>query len=227
IKNTFKHQLLTAARKALRKTYKENSNSRKELQNWIKTYTEKNQPEYSSHLHSNSEWNAKNIEEVLPTYDEDAEQVDGRIIIRDNFDKIFEKNSKVLIFGEDTGNIGDVNQGLEGLQKKYGKTRMSDTGMREATIAGQGIGMAVSGLRPIAAIQYLDYIVYCLQILSDDLATTQYRTKGRQKAPVIIRTRGHRLEGIWHSGSPMGGMIHLLRGINILVPRNMQKAAGF
>src|SRR5699024_9868599 len=177
IKNTFKHQLLTAARKALRKTYKENSNSRKELQNWIKTYTEKNQPEYSSHLHSNSEWNAKNIEEVLPTYDEDAEQVDGRIIIRDNFDKIFEKNSKVLIFGEDTGNIGDVNQGLEGLQKKYGKTRISDTGIREATIAGQGIGMALRGLRPIAEIQYLDYILYCLQILSDDLATTHYRTK--------------------------------------------------
>ncbi len=227
IKNAFKYELLIIARKALRKTYKDHTNSRKELQNWIKNYIEKHQPDYSSHLYSNSEWSAKNIAEVAPTYDENAEEVDGRIIIRDNFDKIFEKKSNVLIFGEDTGNIGDVNQGLEGLQKKYGKIRISDTGIREATIAGQGIGMALRGLRPIAEIQYLDYILYCIQILSDDLATTHYRTKGRQKAPVIIRTRGHRLEGIWHSGSPMGGMIHLLRGINILVPRNMQKAAGF
>ena len=227
IKNAFKYELLILARKALRKTYKDNSNSRKELQSWIKNYTEKHQPDYSSHLYSKSEWNAKNIAEVPPTYDENAEEVDGRIIIRENFDKIFEKKSNVLIFGEDTGNIGDVNQGLEGLQKKYGKIRISDTGIREATIAGQGIGMALRGLRPIAEIQYLDYILYCIQILSDDLATTHYRTKGQQKAPLIIRTRGHRLEGIWHSGSPMGGMIHLLRGINILVPRNMQKAAGF
>lgn len=226
-KDVFRHELLEASRKIIRKTLHENSAARKELQDWIQYYINLNQPEYSSHLYSNSQWKAQNIEEVAPTYDEDAEEVDGRIIIRDNFDKIFETNPKVLIFGEDSGNIGDVNQGLEGLQKKYGKTRISDTGIRENTIAGQGIGMALRGLRPIAEIQYLDYILYCIQVLSDDLATTHYRTKGKQKAPVIIRTRGHRLEGIWHSGSPMGGMIHLLRGINILVPRNMQKAAGF
>ncbi|HLS30723.1 MAG TPA: thiamine pyrophosphate-dependent enzyme [Flavobacteriaceae bacterium] len=227
LKNPAKFQLLQSARKALRKDIKTQSESKKELQDWIKNYINLNQPDYSSHLYSSSAWNARAIEEVLPVYDQDAKEVDGRIIIRDNFDKIFETKPEVLIFGEDSGNIGDVNQGLEGLQKKYGKMRVSDTGIRENTIAGQGIGMALRGLRPIAEIQYLDYILYCLQVLSDDLATTHYRTKGRQKAPVIIRTRGHRLEGIWHSGSPMAGLIHLLRGINILVPRNMQKAAGF
>ena len=132
-----------------------------------------------------------------------------------------------MVFGEDTGKIGDVNQGLEGLQEKYGSVRISDTGIREATILGQGIGLAMRGLRPIAEIQYLDYILYCLQGLSDDLATLQYRTKGGQKAPVIVRTRGHRLEGIWHSGSPMAGIINLVRGVNVLVPRNLTKAAGF
>jgi pyruvate/2-oxoglutarate/acetoin dehydrogenase E1 component len=132
-----------------------------------------------------------------------------------------------LVFGEDAGNIGDVNQGLEGLQEKYGDVRIADTGIREATILGQGIGMAMRGLKPIAEIQYLDYILYCLQGMSDDLATVQYRTKGGQKAPVIIRTRGHRLEGVWHSGSPMAGILNLSKGINILVPRNLTKAAGF
>jgi len=153
--------------------------------------------------------------------------VDGRIVLRDNFDKIFETIPESLIFGEDTGKIGDVNQGLEGLQDKYGEIRVADTGIREPTIIGQGIGMALRGLRPIAEIQYLDYILYCLQVLSDDLATLRYRSFNKQKAPLIIRTRGHRLEGIWHSGSPMGGLISLLRGIYILVPRNMTKAAGF
>ena len=143
------------------------------------------------------------------------------------FDAILNKNKEVFIFGEDSGNIGDVNQGLVGLQEKYGEYRVSDTGIREATIIGQGIGLALRGLRPIAEIQYLDYLLYAIQILSDDLATLRYRTFGKQKAPLIIRTRGHRLEGIWHSGSPMGGIINLLRGINILVPRNMTKAAGF
>ena len=133
----------------------------------------------------------------------------------------------MLIFGEDSGKIGDVNQGLEGLQEKYGELRVCDTGIREASIIGQGIGMSMRGLRPIAEIQYLDYLLYALQIISDDLATVQYRTKGRQKAPMIIRTRGHRLEGIWHSGSPMGGVIHLLRGVYVLVPRDMTRAAGF
>ena len=134
---------------------------------------------------------------------------------------------EVLIFGEDSGKIGDVNQGLEGLQEKHGELRVCDTGIREASIIGQGIGMSMRGLRPIAEIQYLDYLLYALQIISDDLATVQYRTKGRQKAPMIIRTRGHRLEGIWHSGSPMGGVIHLLRGVYVLVPRDMTRAAGF
>lgn len=226
-KEVYKYQLISAARKALRKTLHEKSPAREGIRKWISNYIERNQPDYSSHLYSQSEWNVRAIEEVVPTYDEDATDVDGRIIIRDNFDHIFENQPNTLIFGEDSGNIGDVNQGLEGLQEKYGKARISDTGIRENTIAGQGIGMALRGLRPIAEIQYLDYILYCLQVLSDDLATTQYRTKGRQKAPVIIRTRGHRLEGIWHSGSPMGGLIHLLRGVNILVPRNMTKAAGF
>lgn len=226
-KDIYKYELLSAARKALRITLGEENGARTTLKNWIKDYQSKNQSDYSSHLYSESEWSARNIQAVAPTYDENAEEVDGRIVLRDNFDKIFETKSNTLIFGEDSGDIGDVNQGLEGLQKKYGKIRISDTGIRENTIAGQGIGMALRGLRPIAEIQYLDYILYCLQVLSDDLATTQYRTKGRQKAPVIIRTRGHRLEGIWHSGSPMGGLIHLLRGVNLLVPRNMVKAAGF
>ena len=140
---------------------------------------------------------------------------------------MFDKHPEVLIFGEDSGKIGDVNQGLEGLQDIFGQDRVSDTGIREATIIGQGIGMAMRGLRPIAEIQYLDYILYCLQTLSDDLATLRYRSNGKQKAPLIVRTRGHRLEGIWHSGSPMGGLIHLLRGLYILVPRNMTVAAGF
>ncbi|HCQ17341.1 MAG TPA: transketolase, partial [Cryomorphaceae bacterium] len=145
----------------------------------------------------------------------------------ENFDRLLAEHSNVLIFGEDSGKIGDVNQGLEGLQAKHGESRVSDTGIREATILGQGIGMAMRGLRPIAEIQYLDYLLYAMQIMSDDLATVQYRTKGGQKAPLIVRTRGHRLEGIWHSGSPMGTIINALRGIHILVPRNMTKAAGF
>ena len=182
---------------------------------------------YSSHLYSQSEWKATNIKEVKPVFSEASKEVDGRVVVRNNFDKIFEKYPQALVFGEDAGNIGDVNQGLEGLQEKYGDVRIADTGIREATILGQGIGMAMRGLKPIAEIQYLDYILYCLQGMSDDLATVQYRTKGGQKAPVIIRTRGHRLEGIWHSGSPMAGILNLSKGINILVPRSLTKAAGF
>ena len=162
---------------------------------------------------------------MLPTYTE--ETVDGRVVLRENFNAILDNHPEVLIFGEDAGTIGDVNQGLEGLQEKYGVLRVADTGIREATIIGQGIGMAMRGLRPIAEIQYLDYILYAVQILSDDLASLRYRTHGKQKAPLIVRTRGHRLEGIWHSGSQMGALIHLLRGMYILTPRNMTKAAGF
>lgn len=182
---------------------------------------------YSSHLYSQSQWKATNVKEIKPIYSESSEEVDGRVVVRNNFDKIFEKYPQALVFGEDAGNIGDVNQGLEGLQEKYGDVRIADTGIREATILGQGIGMAMRGLRPIAEIQYLDYILYCLQGMSDDLATVQYRTRGGQKAPVIIRTRGHRLEGVWHSGSPMAGILNLSKGINILVPRSLTKAAGF
>ena len=226
-KEPLKKDLLVAARKSLRYLIGEESDAKQQLINWIETFTKDTQPQYSSHLYSDSKFNALNIEPVAPAYDNDAEEVDGRVVLRDNFDKIFEKYPESLIFGEDTGEIGDVNQGLEGLQEKYGELRISDTGIREATILGQGIGMAMRGLRPIAEIQYLDYLLYALQIMSDDLATLQYRTAGKQKAPLIVRTRGHRLEGIWHSGSPMGGILHLLRGIHILVPRNMTKAAGF
>jgi pyruvate/2-oxoglutarate/acetoin dehydrogenase E1 component/TPP-dependent pyruvate/acetoin dehydrogenase alpha subunit len=226
-KNPEKHQVLQAARNVLRLIIKENLSQKSTLLNWTKEFSSKTQLDYSSHLYSESSSTAINIEGVEPTYDEEAELVDARIVIRDNFDAIFGSKPETLIFGEDSGNIGDVNQGLEGLQEKYGELRVADAGIREATILGQGIGMAMRGLRPIAEIQYLDYLLYALQIMSDDLATLQYRTKGKQKAPLIVRTRGHRLEGIWHSGSPMGGIIHLLRGIHVLVPRNMTKAAGF
>ncbi|MEM5565152.1 thiamine pyrophosphate-dependent enzyme [Psychroserpens sp. AS72] len=219
--------VLSACRKTLRYLVGEESVEKTALQNWINKYIEEIQPKYSSHLHSASKWSALHSKEVQPTYNDNAELVDARLIIRDNFDFIFGNYPETLIFGEDSGNIGDVNQGLEGLQEKYGELRVADVGIREATILGQGIGMAMRGLRPIAEIQYLDYILYALQIMSDDLATLQYRTKGKQKAPLIIRTRGHRLEGIWHSGSQLGGIINLVRGIHVLVPRNMTKAAGF
>jgi pyruvate/2-oxoglutarate/acetoin dehydrogenase E1 component len=165
------------------------------------------------------------VTEVPVRYDTE-EQVDGRIIIRDNFAALFEKEPLLLTFGEDTGKIGDVNQGMEGMQARFGELRVSDTGIREATILGQGLGMALRGLRPVAEIQYLDYLLYCIQGISDDLATVQWRTKGGQKAPLIIRTRGHRLEGIWHSGSPMGMILGSVRGVVLCVPRNMQQAAG-
>ncbi|MBS4040286.1 MAG: transketolase [Flavobacteriales bacterium] len=225
IKEPNRKDILSTARKAVRQLI--GSQQAGMLSKWISDYKEKIQPKYSAHLLSESAQKATNIKEVLPVYAEEATQVDGRLVLRDNFDQILGNHPEVLIFGEDSGNIGDVNQGLEGLQEKYGELRVSDAGIREATILGQGIGMAMRGLRPIAEIQYLDYLLYALQIMSDDLATLQYRTHGKQKAPVIIRTRGHRLEGIWHSGSPMGMIIHALRGIHVLVPRNMTKAAGF
>jgi pyruvate/2-oxoglutarate/acetoin dehydrogenase E1 component/TPP-dependent pyruvate/acetoin dehydrogenase alpha subunit len=227
LKEPLRKDILSSARKALRYVIKENSTEKEQLKDWIANYFELIQPKYSAHLYSEAEENGTTVKEILPTYHADAEEVDGRIVLRDNFDAIFNKHPDTLIFGEDTGEIGDVNQGLEGLQNKYGELRVADTGIREATILGQGIGMAMRGLRPIAEIQYLDYILYALQIMSDDLVTLRYRTNGKQKAPLIVRTRGHRLEGIWHSGSPMGGLIHLLRGMYILVPRNMTKAAGF
>ena len=194
---------------------------------WFKDLYEFVSNKISSDLYSVSLKDLEKINNIQPTYKKESETVDGRIIIRDNFDALFKKYDNLIMFGEDVGKIGDVNQGMEGMQKKYGKIRVSDTGIRESTIIGQGIGLAYRGLRPIAEIQYLDYILYCLQILSDDLATMTYRTVGQQFAPLIVRTRGHRLEGIWHSGSQMGGLINLLRGIYILTPRNMTQAAGF
>jgi len=225
IKEPIRKDLLITARKVLRMVSKENSKGH--LSQWITDYTEKIQPKFSSHLFSQSDKNVFAVKEVVPQYDENAEDADGRMVMRNNFDAIFAKYPETMVFGEDCGNIGDVNQGLEGMQEKYGDFRVCDAGIREATILGQGIGMAMRGLRPIAEIQYLDYLLYAIQIMSDDLATLQYRTAGRQKAPLIIRTRGHRLEGIWHSGSPMGMIINAIRGIHVLVPRNMTKAAGF
>jgi pyruvate/2-oxoglutarate/acetoin dehydrogenase E1 component/TPP-dependent pyruvate/acetoin dehydrogenase alpha subunit len=226
IKEPIRKDVISAARKALRYTISENSQTKEVLIEWINNFFENVQPKYSSHLHSESNASAILVKEVKPTYEE-ANEVDARLILRDNFDAIFSKYPEALIFGEDSGNIGDVNQGLEGLQEKYGELRIADAGIREATIVGQGIGMAMRGLRPIAEIQYLDYLMYALQIISDDLATLQYRTLGKQKAPLIVRTRGHRLEGIWHSGSQLGGILNLIRGVHVLVPRNMTKAAGF
>ncbi len=218
---------LKTARKALRYVLGEELQAKQVLQQWINNFIAKTQPQYSAHLYSEQKDTATTaIQEVAPNYGEEK-LVDGRVVLRDNFDAIFDKHPNTLIFGEDAGTIGDVNQGLEGLQEKYGALRVADTGIREATIVGQGIGMAMRGLRPIAEIQYLDYLMYAVQILSDDLATLRYRTHGKQKAPLIVRTRGHRLEGIWHSGSQMGAIIHLLRGMYILTPRNMTKAAGF
>ena len=226
IKTPVIKDMLSTARKLLRLDL--NESGKTELSNWITTCIANYQPKFSSHLFSESNLNIASIKEVLPQYDTDTnDETDGRIVLRDNFNVLFTKYPEVLIFGEDAGSIGDVNQGLVGLQDKFGMTRVADAGIREASILGQGIGMALRGLRPIAEIQYLDYIYYGVQILSDDLACLQYRTQGKQKSPLIIRTRGHRLEGIWHSGSPMGMLINALRGIHILVPRNMTKAAGF
>ena len=222
-----KKDIFALVRKVLWATREQNSSERQNLVQVYERISEKEADNYSSHLYSESEWKAVNIPEIKPVFSEDSQILDGRVVIRNNFDKIFEKYPETLIFGEDTGSIGDVNQGLEGMQEKYGETRIADTGIREATILGQGVGLAMRGLRPIAEIQYLDYVLYCLQGMSDDLATLQYRTKGGQKAPVIVRTRGHRLEGIWHSGSPMAGILNLVRGMMVLVPRNLTQAAGF
>lgn len=227
LKEPMRKDILSVSRSILKYLIHDESSERQAFIHWINDYTKNTQAKYSSLLYSESPQSADKIDAIAPTYDATPELVDGRIILRDNFDKIFSKYPQALIFGQDSGAIGDVNQGLEGLQEKYGETRIADVGIREATIIGQGIGMALRGLRPIAEIQYLDYILYALQTISDDLATLHYRTFGKQKAPMIIRTRGHRLEGIWHSGSPMGSILGLIRGVNVLVPRNMTKAAGF
>jgi pyruvate/2-oxoglutarate/acetoin dehydrogenase E1 component/TPP-dependent pyruvate/acetoin dehydrogenase alpha subunit len=218
--------IMGTARKVLRMVRNENSSSKANLSNWIKKQIDINHDRYSSYLYSETSDSALRVTPVPPEYADD-EMVDGRLILRDNYDKILENYPQALVYGEDAGKIGGVNQTLEGMQEKHGENRVSDTGIRECTIIGQGIGMAMRGLRPIAEIQYLDYLLYAIQVLSDDLATVQYRTKGGQKAPLIISTRGHRLEGIWHSGSPMGMIVNSLRGMHVCVPRNMTKAAGF
>ena len=217
--------IISTAKKVMRITRSENIAERQELLNWLSNAESSNFDRYSSTLYSDFETSPMKVEEVEAVLTDQLE--DGRIVLRENFDKLLANYPEVLIFGEDSGKIGGVNQGLEGLQEKYGELRVSDTGIRENTIVGQGIGMAMRGLRPIAEIQYLDYLLYCIQVLSDDLATLQYRTKGGQKAPLIIRTRGHRLEGIWHSGSPMGMIINAVRGMHVCVPRNLTDAAGF
>jgi pyruvate/2-oxoglutarate/acetoin dehydrogenase E1 component/TPP-dependent pyruvate/acetoin dehydrogenase alpha subunit len=225
IKEPHNKDILSTGRKFLRLLAGQNSSKIEALKKWVVDFSFLNQSKYSSKLYNESFSKASNIKEIKPTYD-DSKKVDGRIILRNNFDKLLGQHENLLIFGEDSGKIGDVNQGLEGLQEKYGVERVGDRGIREASIVGEGIGLALRGFRPIAEIQYLDYLLYAIQILSDDLATLHYRTIGRQIAPLIIRTRGHRLEGIWHSGSPMGVLLSSLRGINILVPRNMVQASG-
>ncbi|WP_291725364.1 thiamine pyrophosphate-dependent enzyme [Bernardetia sp.] len=226
--NAMRLDTTKAVKAALRTLKNELENPvRVDLKLFIDRTKEENYDRYNSHLYSETELSALNVEEVKPTYSEDSPVVDGREVLQACFIEAFEKNPLVVAFGEDVGKIGDVNQAFAGLQEKFGESRITDTGIREATIMGQGIGMAMRGLRPIAEIQYLDYLLYGLQILSDDLACLRYRTKAGQKAPLIVRTRGHRLEGIWHAGSPIGTILGALRGMYVLVPRDMTQAAGF
>ena len=225
-KDAIRKDIITACKRSLRLVRGKNIAEATALSGWLKGLQIRCEKRYSSHLYSQSSQNALQINEVAAVYDANAEMVDGRILLRDFWDMKLEKHPEILIFGEDVGKIGGVNQTCEGLQEKYGELRVSDSGIREATILGQAIGMSMRGLRPVAEIQYLDYIFYALQIMRDDLATVQYRTAGGQKAPAIISTRGHRLEGIWHSGSPMGAIINSVRGMRVCVPRNMAQAAG-
>ncbi|MCE7988130.1 MAG: transketolase [Caldilinea sp. CFX5] len=220
-------EVLQTAQKALARLHKEAEQVRTPLREWRSTQLAANRTRYGAYLYSESDESPLKVPLVPPVYDEAVREVRGFEVLQANFDLLLDRDPRICIFGEDVGKLGDVNQGVAGLQAKYGPLRVADTGIREVTIIGQAIGMAMRGLRPIAEIQYLDYILYPLMTLSDDLATLHWRTHGGQKAPVIVRTRGHRLEGIWHSGSPMGGLLHLLRGMHLLVPRNMTQAAGF
>ena len=226
-KEVSRKEIYSTARKAMQFLRMDSSEEKADLQQWMVKNKQITQDKYSTKLYNDTGDGVSTIDEIPPTYGDKITEVDARIIIRDNFDALLEKHPDLFIFGEDAGKIGDVNQGLENLQEKFGEDRVTDTGIRESTIIGQGIGMALRGLRPIAEIQYLDYLIYTIQTLSDDLACLRYRTFGKQKAPLIIRTRGHRLEGIWHSGSPMSMILGTLRGVHLLVPRNMTKAAGF
>jgi pyruvate/2-oxoglutarate/acetoin dehydrogenase E1 component/TPP-dependent pyruvate/acetoin dehydrogenase alpha subunit len=223
--------IVSSGRKILRLICDQCSNPKnslkKNVMQWLDSELKDNEDRYSSYLYNEAGRSAKNIQVVAPIYSKDSPWTPGRVILRDNFDHLFRKYPELVAFGEDVGKIGGVNQTYEGLQEKYGEWRITDTGIREATIVGQGIGLAMRGLRPIAEIQYFDYLLYGLQVMSDDLATLQYRTKGGQKAPLIISTRGHRLEGIWHAGSPLSMVINSIRGVYVCVPRNMTQAAGF
>ncbi len=227
IREPVRKDLAVAVNRALIAVAHEPTPQRERLVRWRQALEEQQRERYDSHLYSETPLSALRVPAVPPVYREDSPMVNGFEVINACFNEILRRDPRVIIFGEDVGRLGDVNQGCAGLQARYGELRVSDTGIRECTIVGQAIGLALRGLRPIAEIQYLDYLLYALQIMSDDIATFQWRTKGMQRAPVIIRTRGHRLEGIWHSGSPMAGIIHLVRGMLVLVPRNMTQAAGF
>ena len=222
-----RRDVISAARRAAMLLRGKESDARSNLLDWIEGQKKLNKDRYNSHLYSETPLSPLNIEETEPVYNGSSKNVDGRVVLRNNFDALFTKYPNILVFGEDVGKLGDVNLGLEGMQEKYGELRVSDTGIREATILGQGIGLSLRGLRPIAEIQYLDYLLYCFQLLSDDVASLRYRTKGGQAYPLIVRTRGHRLEGIWHAGSPMGMIINGIRGVHVCVPRNLTDAAGF
>jgi len=217
---------ISAGRKTLRITVKEKLSSRQDLVNWLNAERVKNDERFSSKLFTETATSPLNVPVVKANYDDDAKLLDGREILNACFDSNFDRDKSIVAFGEDVGAIGDVNQGFAGLQNKYSDLRISDTGIREATIIGQGMGLAMRGIKPIAEIQYLDYLIYATTVLSDDLASLSYRTRGGQKAPVIVRTRGHRLEGIWHSGSPLGLILNAMRGLHICVPRDMTQAAG-
>jgi len=225
--NPTRLETMRAAKQTLRLLYQENIPAKETLQQWVKHAEADNFDRYSSHMHSVSEEAALKVPRVDPIYTDASPLIDGREILQACFDAALTRDPRVLAFGEDVGRIGDVNQGFAGLQAKHGDLRVTDTGIRETTIIGQGIGTALRGLKPIAEIQYLDYFIYALPTLSDDLACLYYRTKGGQKAPLIVRTRGHRLEGVWHAGSQIAMLLHTLRGMYIIVPRNMTQAAGF
>jgi pyruvate/2-oxoglutarate/acetoin dehydrogenase E1 component/TPP-dependent pyruvate/acetoin dehydrogenase alpha subunit len=227
IKNPERRDFMSAATWSLLAVRNEAISAKDELTAWLHKQNELNRDRYSSHLYSASAESALKVPVIPPVYAANAPNTSGYEILNACFDAALKRDSRILAFGEDVGYLGDVNQAFAGMQKKYGELRVTDTGIRECTIIGQGIGLAMRGLRPIAEIQYLDYLLYAIQIMSDDLASLQYRTKGGQKAPLIIRTRGHRLEGVWHSGSPMSGIVSFVRGIHVLVPRNMTQAAGF
>ncbi len=222
----YRKDFIQVVRKAIRLLASDHSPEKQQLTDWYKKQLELYADQYNSKLFTGTALAPSNIEVIEPRYDEDALLLDGREILNACFDQNLQRDPRIVAFGEDVGSIGDVNQGFAGLQEKYGTMRIADTGIRESTIIGKGIGMALRGLRPIAEIQYLDYILYALNVISDDLASLSYRTKGGQKAPLIIRTRGHRLEGIWHSGSQIGMLLGSVRGVHLCVPRNMVQAAG-